>query len=298
MSQPNGSRPQDAAAPTAAPGSELPDEVLTVRDLVVSLGRGRARRQVLHGASLTVRRGRIVALIGETGSGKTTLARAVLGLVTPDSGEIRVDDRVVSGLSGAALRAFRRSGQVQYVFQDPLQSLDPDLSVADSIGEGLLARGEGSPASRSAAVADALRLVGLPVELATRLPGEISGGQRQRVTIARAMVLDPELVLLDEPVSALDAANRVQILDLLQRLRAERNVGMLFISHDLGSVAGISDEVAVLYRGEIVEVGSTRQVLTEPRHPYTQLLVGSAPTLHGEGLTRAERERLRALLPA
>ncbi|MBM9468320.1 ABC transporter ATP-binding protein [Nakamurella sp. YIM 132084] len=276
----------------------MPDEVLTVRDLVVSLGRGRARREVLHGASLTVRRGRIVALIGETGSGKTTLARTVLGLVSPDSGEIRVDGRLVSGLSGAELRTFRRSGQVQYVFQDPLQSLDPDLSVGDSIAEGLLARGEGNAAARTDAVADALRLVGLPVELASRLPGEISGGQRQRVTIARAMVLGPELVLLDEPVSALDAANRVQILDLLQRLRAERNVGMLFISHDLGSVAGISDEVAVLYRGEIVEVGTTRQVLTDPQHPYTQLLVGSAPTLHGEGLSRSERERLRALLPA
>jgi ABC-type glutathione transport system ATPase component len=298
MSQPNGSRPAAAAGATADAGAQLPDEVLTVRDLVVSLGRGRARREVLHGASLTVRRGRIVALIGETGSGKTTLARTVLGLATPDSGEIRVDGRPVGGLRGAELRAFRRSGQVQYVFQDPLQSLDPDLSVADSIAEGLVARGEGNAASRATAVADALRLVGLPVELATRLPGEISGGQRQRVTIARAMVLDPELVLLDEPVSALDAANRVQILDLLQAIRAERNVGMVFISHDLGSVAGISDEVAVLYRGEIVEAGSARQVLTQPRHPYTQLLVGSAPTLHGEGLSRSERERLRALLPA
>ncbi|MFC4945189.1 ABC transporter ATP-binding protein [Pseudonocardia sp. GCM10023141] len=268
-------------------------ELLSVSDVAVSLGRGRARRQILHGVDLTVGRGEIVGLIGETGSGKTTLARTVMGLNPVDRGAIHVEDTPVTSLRGTALTAFRRSCAVQYVFQDPLQSLDPDATVGASVAEGLRARGAADVAAR---VASALELVGLPAALADRLPGEISGGQRQRVAIARAMVLDPRLLVCDEPVSALDASNRIQILELLVALRRDRGLGLLFISHDLGSVAGITDRIAVLYRGRIVESGATAQVLNAPSHPYTRLLIGSAPTIDGAGMGRGERAELRAQL--
>ncbi|MBM7784740.1 ABC transporter ATP-binding protein [Tenggerimyces flavus] len=276
----------------------MSEPLLDVTDLAVSLGRGRARREILHGVPLQVGAGEIVGLIGETGSGKTTLARTVLGLNRVDRGSASVLGTDVTRLRGSRLRDFRRRGTVQYVFQDPLQSLDPDVLVADSIGEGLVARGGYPRADVAALVSAALDLVALPTALGARLPGELSGGQRQRVAIARAMVLEPRLLLCDEPVSALDATNRIQILELLTALRRDGGLGMLFISHDLGSVAGITDRIAVLYRGEVVESGPTAQVLNEPTHPYTRLLIGSAPTLNGAGLGRSERQRLRALLDA
>ena len=268
-------------------------ELLTVSDLVVSLGRGRARKEILHGVDLTVGPGEIVGLIGETGSGKTTLARTVLGLHPVDRGRVEVADVDVTGLRGARLRAFRLAGVAQYVFQDPLQSLDPDLTLGRSVGEGLEVRGATDVAGR---VAAAFVLVGLDPELAARRPSEVSGGQRQRAAIARAMVLDPQLLLCDEPVSALDASSRVQVLELLRRLRDDQGIGMLFISHDLGSVAGITDRLAVLYRGRIVEHGPTEQVVSAPEHPYTRLLLGSAPTVDGAGMSRTERAELRARL--
>jgi ABC-type glutathione transport system ATPase component len=268
-------------------------ELLTVRDLVVSLGRGRARKEILHGVDLTVGAGEIVGLIGETGSGKTTLARTVLGLNRVDRGCVQVAGADVTGLRGARLRAFRLAGVAQYVFQDPLQSLDPDLTLGRSVGEGLEVRGVAGIDER---VADALALVGLDPGLAARRPSEVSGGQRQRAAIARAMVLEPRVLLCDEPVSALDASNRVQVLELLQRLRDDQGIGMLFISHDLGSVAGITDRLAVLYRGRIVESGPTEQVVIAPEHPYTRLLLGSAPTVGGVGMSRTERAELRAQL--
>ena len=267
--------------------------LLDVRDLAVSLGRGRARKEILHGVDLTVGAGEIVGLIGETGSGKTTLARTVLGLNRADRGSITVAGADVTGLRGARLRAFRLAGVAQYVFQDPLQSLDPDLTLGRSVGEGLEVRGVADVAGR---VAAALVLVGLDPELAARRPSEVSGGQRQRAAIARAMVLEPRLLLCDEPVSALDASSRVQVLELLTALRDEHGLGMLFISHDLGSVAGITDRLAVLYRGRIVESGATEQIVTAPEHPYTRLLLGSAPTVGGVGMSRDERAELRALL--
>jgi len=282
-------------------------ELVEVRDLAVSLGRGRARREILHGVDLTVRPGEIVGLIGETGSGKTTLARSLLGLTRIDRGTVSVAGTDVGGLRGGALRAFRRAGSAQYVFQDPLQSLDPDLPLGRSVGEALEVRGSSGIADR---VAAALERVGLDPALAARLPSEVSGGQRQRAAIARAMITEPRLLLCDEPVSALDASSRTAVLELLLSLRdAGREtaaggaggvggprVGQLFISHDLGSVAGVTDRIAVLYHGRIVEEGATAQVLRDPTHPYTRLLVGSAPTLDGAGLDRTARAALRAQL--
>ncbi|GAA2996643.1 ABC transporter ATP-binding protein [Actinokineospora diospyrosa] len=270
--------------------------VLEVTGLDVHYGLRRQRRQALAGASLAVERGEVVGLIGETGSGKSTLARAVLGLVRPSAGRIVIDGEDVSGYGERQWRSLRRRGVVQYVFQDPLRSLDPDLSIADSLVEPLLIQG----VPRAAAEAKArtfLAKVRLDEELLPRLPGELSGGQRQRVAVARALVTEPKLVILDEPVSALDAANRVQVLEILKDLRAA-GIALVFISHDLGSVAGIADRIAVLYQGELVEVGSARDIVVTPQHPYTRLLISSAPTLSTASAGRAEREALRALLTA
>jgi len=278
-----------------APDHKRAPELLRVTDLDVSLGRGRRRAAVLHDVQLSVDRGEIVGLIGETGSGKTTLARSVLGSVTPTTGSVLVDGVEVSSLGSRDRLALRRAGTVQYVFQDPLLSLDPDLTAAQSIAEGLRIRGVRETAE---AVEGALADVGLDTSHGRRSPAELSGGQRQRVAIARALVLDPKLLLCDEPVSALDAANRIQILTLLSRLRDERDLGMLFISHDLGSVAGIADRIVVLYRGRVVEEGPTERVVLQPRHPYTRLLLGSAPTLAGGEADREQRHELRRQLAA
>ncbi|MEV4078237.1 ABC transporter ATP-binding protein [Nonomuraea fuscirosea] len=253
--------------------------LLDVTGLHVALGRGRGRTEILHGVDLTVAPGEIVGLIGETGSGKTTLARAVLGLVRAHSGSIAIDGREVSGLRGSALRAFRRGGAAQYVFQDPLRSLDPERTVFDTLIEGFAVRGGYSRAELREAAREAARLVSLPPDLLPRHPGELSGGQRQRVAIARAVAVDPRLLICDEPVSALDASTRITILELLLRLRETRDLGVLLITHDLGSLGGVADRVVVLYHGQVVETGTTEEIFLAPRHPYTRLLVTSVPSI-------------------
>ncbi|MFE4549564.1 ABC transporter ATP-binding protein [Streptomyces sp. NPDC056785] len=282
--------PRDASADAVA------DAVLEVTGLDVHYGTRRRRRRALHGVSLSVAPGETVGVIGETGSGKSTFARTVLGLVRASAGRIVIGGEDVSAYGPREWRGLRRRGVVQYVFQDPLRSLDPDLTVGESLVEPLLVQG----VTRTEAADRArtfLARVRLSEELLDRLPGELSGGQRQRVAVARALVTEPRLVILDEPVSALDSANRVQVLQILKELRAA-GVALVFISHDLGSVAGIADRIAVLYQGELVEVGTARDVITRPRHDYTRLLVGSAPTLRSTPADRAERDALRALLRA
>jgi len=263
---------------------------LEVSNLDVHYGRTRALRR----ASLSVAAGETVGLIGETGSGKSTLARAVVGLVRPSAGRITVAGEDVTGYRGRQWRALRRRGLVQYVFQDPLRSLDPDLTVEASIVEPLLIQGRRQRDAAERARELAAR-VHLDEELLSRLPGELSGGQRQRVTLARALVTEPRVVILDEPVSALDAATRVRALEFFKQLR-DGGTAVLFISHDLGSVAGVADRIAVLYQGQIVETGPARTIVNAPEHPYTRLLVGSAPTLRSAAADRAQREQLRELL--
>lgn len=180
------------------------------------------------------------------------------------------------------------------MYQDPLRSLDPDIAVGDSIAEGLDVRGRLARDVRAARIADVLHAVGLDPALASRRPGDISGGQRQRVALARALILEPRLLILDEPASALDAANRVHVLDLLRLSATERDFAQLFISHDLGSVAGVTDRLVVVFRGRIVEDGPTARVLADPQHPYTRLLIESAPTLDTAGADRGRRAALRA----
>ena len=270
---------------------------LDAENVDVRLGRPNAV-QILSDVSLAVHRGSIVALIGETGSGKTTLARTILGLNRSDRGTITVGEDEVTALSGRALRQFRREGKVQYVFQDPLRSLDPDLTVRASVRQGLIVRPGYDPAEVKARVEEVVGLVGLDLEHLDRYPSELSGGQRQRVAIARAMAVRPDLLICDEPVSALDASSRANVLRLLRFLARETAVGILLITHDIGSLGTVADEIAVLYRGRIVEAGRTQEILTQPLHAYTQLLLASVPTLDHPLLDPARRHHMRAELEA
>jgi oligopeptide/dipeptide ABC transporter ATP-binding protein len=275
-------------APAAAP-------LLAVEAVDVVLGRGWRATQILSGVDLRIWPGEIVGLVGETGSGKTTLARTVVGLVDPARGQIVFGGTPISALRRRARRAQRRGGRLQLVFQDPLRSLDPDLTVEDIVGEGLRIRGDG-PAEIRQQVTAALEKVGLDATLLGRTPGQISGGQRQRVSIARALATEPELLICDEPVSALDASNRNYILRLLDQLRNSLGLSIVIISHDLSSLAGIADRVVVLYRGRIVEDGPVAEVFAAPRHPYTALLLASAPSVRQDRpfslhqLRRGDRE--------
>ena len=250
--------------------------LLELQDLSVDYGPVR----VLDRLSLRLRAGQVVGVVGESGSGKTTLAKAVLRTVDAADGHVRVDGQDITRLRGGALRRWRRSGAVQYVFQDPLRSLDPGVRIGESIAEGLrIAR---IPADQARERVDAaVEAVGLDAELLTRLPGGLSGGQRQRAAIARALVVQPRLLVLDEPVSALDAASRdrvVQALIALRRSRGEQ-LGMLVISHDIGSLAALSDRLVVLHHGRIVEDGLTSQIVAKPQHPYTRRLIDSVPVI-------------------
>ena len=231
--------------------------------------------RAVDGVDLVVRRGESVGLVGESGCGKSTLARAVLALEPPQAGVIRLDGADSTRLSGPALAAFRR--RVQMVFQDPYGSFDPRHTAGRIVAEPLhLVPGRTDAPSRAEQVAAALTEVGLTPADADKYPHEFSGGQRQRLAIARALITRPELIVLDEPVSALDVSIRAQVLDLLAALQARLGLSYLFISHDLGVVRAITDRVAVMRAGRIVEAGPTAQVLVDPQHPYTRELVEAA----------------------
>ncbi|MFE2597564.1 ABC transporter ATP-binding protein [Streptomyces sp. NPDC059396] len=287
--EPAGIVEASGAGSGAGSGARDPAALLEISGLTVSYGRRATslrragRTRVLSGVDLTVRAGEILGIIGETGSGKTTLARATVGLVRPDTGGIGFEGRDLTRLNRRELRDFRRSGRVQYMFQDPLRSQDPELTVRRTVAEPLAAVGSSTRRERVERADEALALVGLDAgALGSRTPGQLSGGQRQRVSLARAIVTRPRLLLSDEPVSALDASNRNLVLSLLDRLRRELGLAVVVISHDLSSLAGIADRVAVLYRGRLVEQGPIGEVLEHPRHPYTALLTASAPSVRRE----------------
>ncbi|MDX3583243.1 ABC transporter ATP-binding protein [Streptomyces europaeiscabiei] len=240
---------------------------------------GDAPARAVDGVELDIRVGEIVALVGESGCGKTTLARTLLGLVPPTSGSVSFGGQRLK-YSSAALKAYRRRAQL--VLQDPSGSLNPRHTVYDAVAEGL--RIHRYPGDEQTAVARALSRAGLrpPERFYLRYPHELSGGQRQRVVIAGALVLDPELIVADEPVASLDASVRGEILALLLRLRDELGLSALVVTHDLGLAWNIADRVAVMYLGRIVETGEVEQVLTAPRHPYTQALLSVLPEATGE----------------
>ncbi|MFF2084059.1 dipeptide ABC transporter ATP-binding protein [Nocardia sp. NPDC058176] len=236
----------------------------------------KARHIALDGVSLDVPRGAAIGIVGESGSGKTTLARQIVGLDRPDSGGVDYDGTALTGLNRAATKRWRRA--VQYVFQDPYGALDPRLTIEQSIAEPLELNGVDLHGTTvGARVRQLLEEVELPAAHATRLPRELSGGQLQRVVIARALANDPRLVVADEPVSALDLSVQARILRLLERLRRERGLTLLLISHDLAVVRYLCDHVVVLERGRVVESGDTEQIYTAPTHPYTRELLAAVP---------------------
>lgn len=232
--------------------------------------------KAVDGLTFDVGRGQIVSLVGESGSGKTTAGRSILRLVEPTSGSVVFDGTDLLSLPPAELRDRRR--RMQIIFQDPFASLNPRMSVGRIVAEGLKLHGIGTgSADRQARVAALLERVGLNADHMRRYPHEFSGGQRQRIGIARALAVEPDFILADEPVSALDVSIQAQVLNLLQDLRQDLGLTMVFIAHDLSVVEYLSDRVGVMYLGRLMEIGDRREIYANPRHPYTQALLSAAP---------------------
>ena len=272
-----------SAAVRPDPAQAAPGEVvLRVQDLVKTypvrggMSGGRGTLTALDGVSLELRQGQTLGLVGESGSGKSTVAKLLVAVERPTSGSIEVLGRPMHALTGSALRRARRD--IQLVFQDPYTSLDPRLTVADIVAEPLSIHPDLVPRRRRAArIAELLDMVGLASGFADRLPHQLSGGQRQRVGIARALALQPKILVLDEPVSALDMSVQAQIVNLLTDLRDELGLAYVFIAHDLGVVAHLSDHIAVMYLGRVVERGTHDEVFGTPAHPFTLALMSAIP---------------------
>jgi oligopeptide/dipeptide ABC transporter ATP-binding protein len=250
--------------------------------------------RALDGISFSVARGETLGLIGESGCGKSTLGRTILNLHRADGGEVIFDGVAVSALSDEAFRPYRR--RMQIIFQDPYASLNPRRSVAEIVGLPVRLHERVSSREAEARVADFLPRVGLSTDHLRRYPHQFSGGQRQRIGIARALILRPDFVVCDEPVSALDVSIQAQIIELLRAFRQDFGLTYLFVSHDLAVVGRLADRIAVMYLGEIVEIGPRDAILRAPAHPYTQALLAAAPRLARR--TAADRVRLQGDLPS
>jgi oligopeptide/dipeptide ABC transporter ATP-binding protein len=245
--------------------------------------------KAVDGVSFEIRRGRTLGLVGESGCGKSTLGRAVLRLHEPTAGKVWLNGEEITALSRAALLPWRR--QMQIIFQDPYASLSPRRTVAQAIREPLDVHRIGTRVERAGRVEELLDVVGMSKTTMNRYPHEFSGGQRQRIGIARALALNPSFIVADEPVSALDVSVQSQVLNLIARLQREHGIAFLFISHDLAVIQHVSDDVAVMYLGKIVEMASATEIYRNPKHPYTRALLSAVP------VPDPARERTRIVLP-
>ena len=269
--------------------------LLSLRDLRVQFHTAAGTVRAVNGVSLDIAVGETLGLVGESGCGKSTLGKAIMRLVPIAEGEILVDGTDIAPLERAALGEIRR--KVQMIFQDPYGSLNPRSTVGRSVAQPLKIAGW-KPDAIAERVDTLLAQVGLPADTKQRFPHEFSGGQRQRIGIARALALNPRLIICDEPVSALDVSVRAQVINLLEDLKAEFGVSYLFISHDLSVVEHIADRVAVMYLGTIVEAGGRDQIWRQPRHPYTQALLAAAPVANPKLARSRRRTVLQGELPS
>ncbi|MEQ1882317.1 MAG: oligopeptide/dipeptide ABC transporter ATP-binding protein, partial [Burkholderiales bacterium] len=291
-------------SPLTPPASRLAPRAsaLECKDLKIHfpIRKGLLKRTVgyvkaVDGVSLAIRAGRTLALVGESGCGKTTVGRGMLRLLPASGGSIEWDGEDLSGLSAAEMRLRRKS--LQIIFQDPYASLNPRMRVIDILEEGMTALGVGADrVVRAQRVDELLKQVGLAPEMKFRYPHEFSGGQRQRIAIARALAVEPRLIVCDEPTSALDVSVQAQILNLLRDLQRQFDLGYLFITHNMAVVEYLADDVAVMYLGRIVESGRVDEVLDNPQHPYTRALLSAVPSIDPVG--RREIIRLEGDLPS
>jgi oligopeptide/dipeptide ABC transporter ATP-binding protein len=296
--------PRDAAPPLP-PDPDTQDDVLVRVDKLVKHfpvhGGGLIRRvvgqvQAVDGVSLVVRRGETLGLVGETGCGKSTLARCIAGLIPATSGTVTFEGRNITNLSRRAMRPFRR--EIQMIFQDPYGSLNPRRRVGAIIGDPFAVHKTASGGERKKAVQELMERVGLNPEHFNRFPAEFSGGQRQRIGVARALALRPKLIICDEPVSALDVSIQAQVLNLLSDLQADFGLSYLFIAHDLEVVRHVSNNVTVMYLGRIAESGSKDQVFDTARHPYTAALLSAAPAADPDAAAQRRRIILTGDVPS
>jgi len=260
------------------------EPLLAVEDLRVHFNVGGSTLRAVDGVDFQLFPGETLALVGESGCGKSTLAKALVGLNPITSGQAKLHGDVITGISRQARRRYR--SELQLIFQDPYASLNPRFTIAETLGEPLLLHGKATRQNVDAKVCELLGQVGLDVELRQRYPHEFSGGQRQRISIARALAVEPRLLLCDEVTSALDVSIQAQILDLLRSVQQQRGLSYLFITHDLGVVRYIAHRVAVMYVGQIVELRDTESLFEAPAHPYTKALLSSIPRVLASGEKR------------
>jgi peptide/nickel transport system ATP-binding protein len=269
----------------------MSDAMITLKDVTKVFGKrhffgGSSEFTAVSKVSLTVARGQTLGVVGESGSGKSTLLRMVLGLITPTGGSIHIDGQDTANLPRRGEKAFRR--KVQPIFQNPASSFNPRQSIGAILRAPLEVHSIGNRESRHARVAELLERVGLPADYARRYPHQLSGGQKQRVAIARAIILEPAVVLADEPTSALDVSVQAQVLELFRQTREEMDLTSIFVSHNLAVIRQVSDTVAVMRLGQIVETGTVADIFSNPKHDYTRALLDAVPD-HGAIMARTER---------